>query len=55
MEGLSNLPEMLAAVLRSHLDDLAFVAAIRERIITMQEGLKRLSSEPRRSANSASP
>jgi hypothetical protein len=42
LEGLSNLPEMLAAVLRSHLDDIALAAALRARISDMQKRLSRI-------------
>ena len=40
--GLTNLSEMLASVLRSHLDDLAFLAALRTRILDMQERFARI-------------
>lgn len=42
VEGLTNLPELLARILRSHLDDLALVAALRARILDMQERFARL-------------
>jgi hypothetical protein len=42
LEGLTNLPEMLGCVLRSHLDDLAFLAALRTRILDMQERFARI-------------
>jgi hypothetical protein len=42
VEGLSNLPEMLASVLRSHLDDVVFLAALRTRILDMQERFARV-------------
>jgi hypothetical protein len=41
LEGLSNLPEMLACVLRSYLDDLALAAALGIRISDMQERIAR--------------
>jgi hypothetical protein len=42
LEGISNLPEMVATVLRSHLDDLALVTALRSRLVDMQERLSRI-------------
>jgi len=42
LEGLSNLTEMIAAVLRSRLDDLDLAKALRERIAEMQARLGRL-------------
>ena len=42
LEGLSTLPEALAAVMRSYLDDLAFAAALGMRIGDMQERLARV-------------
>ena len=42
VEGLTRLPEMLASVLRSHLDDVAFLAALRTRILDMQERFARI-------------
>jgi hypothetical protein len=42
LEGLSNLPEALAAVVRSYLDDLAIAAALGMRIGDMQERLHRI-------------
>ena len=42
VEGLTNLPEILASILRSHLDDLAFLAALRTRILDMQERFARI-------------
>jgi hypothetical protein len=44
VEGLSRLPEMLAAVLRSQLDDVAMMCALRRRIGDMQERLARIES-----------
>jgi Siphovirus Gp157 len=41
LEGLSSLPEALAAVVRSYLDDLALAAALGIRIGDMQERLAR--------------
>jgi Siphovirus Gp157 len=42
VEGLTNLPELLARILRSHLDDLALLSALRTRILDMQERFARL-------------
>jgi hypothetical protein len=42
VEGLTNLPEMLASVLRSHLEDVALATALRARISGMQGRLSRL-------------
>jgi hypothetical protein len=42
VEGLTNLPEMLASVVRSHLDDLTILAALRTRILDMQERFARI-------------
>ena len=42
VEGLTNLTEMLTSILRSHLDDLALLAALRARILDMQERFARL-------------
>ena len=42
LEGLSTLPEALAAVLRSYLDDLTVAAALGMRIGDMQERLSRI-------------
>lgn len=41
LEGLTNLPEMLAEVVRSQRDDLAFAAALRARMADMQVRLSR--------------
>jgi hypothetical protein len=41
LEGLSSLPEMLACVLRSYLDDIALAAALGIRINDMQERISR--------------
>ena len=41
LEGLTDLPEMIAEVIRSRLDDLALVAALRVRIANMNERLGR--------------
>jgi hypothetical protein len=53
VEGLSRLPEMLAAVLRSQLDDEAMVKALRERIGDMQERLARIESRSKRKRRSS--
>ena len=42
LEGLSSLPEALAAFVRSYLNDLALVAALGIRIAQMQERMHRI-------------
>ena len=42
LEGLSTLPEAIAAILRSQLDDVALAAALHARLSDMQERLSRL-------------
>ena len=42
--GLTNLPEMLAAVVRSHLDDKSLVTALRARTADMLERLSRFEA-----------
>ena len=42
LEGLSSLPDALAAFVRSYLDDLAVVAALGIRIAQMQERMHRI-------------
>ncbi len=48
LEGLSNLTDMLAEVLRSALEDQAFVAALRSRIGDMQARLARIEERGRK-------
>ncbi len=48
LEGLSNLTDMLAEVLRSALEDQAFVAALRSRIGDMQARLSRIEERARK-------
>jgi hypothetical protein len=48
LEGLSSLPEMLACVLRSYLDDLALAAALSIRINDMQERISRFEQRAER-------
>lgn len=48
VEGMTRLPEVLAAILRSHLDDQAMINALRERIGDMQERLARIESRSER-------
>ena len=44
LEGISSLPEALAAVVRSYLDDLTTAAALGMRIGDMQERLSRIEA-----------
>jgi len=44
LEGISSLPEALAAVVRSYLDDLTIAAALGLRIGDMQERLSRIEA-----------
>lgn len=48
VEGMTDLAEMLAAVVRSHLDDVSMANALKERISTMQTRLSRLEERSRR-------
>jgi len=48
LEGLSNLPDMLAEVCRSMLDDRAMVSALRGRIGDMQERCGRIETRARK-------
>jgi hypothetical protein len=48
LEGLSNLPEMLAEVLRSMLDDHAMVSALKARIGDMQTRAGRIEERARK-------
>ena len=43
LEGLSELPEMLATILRSQLDDLALAAALKSRLAEMQDRFSRIA------------
>jgi hypothetical protein len=43
LEGISELPEVLATILRSQLDDLALAAALKARLAEMQERLSRIA------------
>ncbi len=43
LEGLTNLYEMLGAVIRSHMDDIALVEALKSRLADMQDRLSRIS------------
>ncbi len=47
LEGLSNLPDMLAEVCRSMLDDQAMVSALRGRVGDMQERCGRIEARAR--------
>ncbi len=51
LEGLTNLTDMLAEVLRSALEDQAFVAALRSRIGDMQARLTRIEDRARKKRN----
>ncbi len=51
LEGLTNLTDMLAEVLRSALDDQAFVTALRSRIGDMQARLSRIEERGRKKRN----
>ncbi len=48
LEGMTDLHEMIAAVVRSRLDDLAFLAALRVRMADMQERAARIDQRPRK-------
>ncbi len=48
LEGLSNLPDMLAEVCRSMLDDQAMVSALRARVGDMQERCGRIEARARK-------
>jgi hypothetical protein len=43
VEGVSDLPEIVATILRSHLDDLSLATALRSRLADMQERLSRIA------------
>ncbi len=43
LEGLTSLNEMLGAVVRSHLDDMAIFEALKSRMADMQDRLSRIS------------
>ena len=43
LEGISDLPEVVATILRSHLDDLSLATALRSRLTDMQERLSRIA------------
>ena len=68
LAGMTDLPEMIAAILRSALQDLALAKGLRGRVVEMQERLARLEDgaqkkrqlitsvmERRRSESSSSP
>jgi hypothetical protein len=44
VEGLTSLPDLLAGIVRSHLDDLALAGALRERMAQMRERLARVEA-----------
>jgi hypothetical protein len=41
VEGLTQLPDILGSIIRSHLDDLSLMEALRTRILDMQERFAR--------------
>jgi hypothetical protein len=43
LEGISDLPEIVATIVRSYLDDLSLAAALRSRLADMQERLSRIA------------
>ena len=43
LEGVSDLPEIVATIVRSHLDDLSIATALRSRLADMQERLSRIA------------
>ncbi len=43
LEGLTNLTDMLGAVARSNLDDMAIIEALKSRMADMQDRLSRIS------------
>jgi len=45
LEGLTTLPEMLAAILRTQLEDVVFAAALKARLSDMQERLARIEEK----------
>ncbi len=51
LEGLTNLTDMLAEVLRSALEDQAFVTALRGRVGDMQARLSRIEERGRKKRN----
>jgi hypothetical protein len=42
LEGISDLPGIVVTILQSYLDDLALAAALRSRLVQMQERLSRI-------------
>jgi Siphovirus Gp157 len=48
LAGITDLPEMIAAVLRSALQDLALAKGLRSRLVEMQERLARLEDGAQR-------
>ena len=48
LEGISSLPECLAVLVRSHLDDATIAEALRNRVRAMQERLARLETRAER-------
>lgn len=48
LEGLSSLPEAMAAVVRSYLDDLALISALGLRVVEMQNRSSRIEQRAER-------
>ena len=55
VDGMTNLSEMLAEIIRSRLDDLSLCEALRTRIRDMQGRLARISERADRKRPAASP
>ena len=51
VEGETNLNEMLAAIIRSQLDDLSMVTAIKARVVDMNERVERITGRAEKKRN----